>query len=193
MPFGRRDDRPRARGRRRPSPPAMSSIRASSVAVPPTRSDRPVPRLSKRISLGRTTRAATSRAPTASSQPSSTCWTNPGTRTRSNGPSPTTWYAMLTSPLSGRSGSPAPPRAKFRGWPRFRTDARLGGCSCSCGRTNGRWRSRSCCGPLADGAVRERLPHRAPGSSSRAVRGAMTAHALKLIVAAVVLVGVIAL
>jgi hypothetical protein len=32
-------------------------------------------------------------------QTSSTWETNPGTKTRSNGPSPTTWYAMLTSPL----------------------------------------------------------------------------------------------
>ena len=76
-----------------------SSIRTSSDGAPLTRSDIPVPRLSNG-SAGRTTRAAgVNAASDGICHASSTCETNGGMWTRSNGPSPSTWYAIETSPL----------------------------------------------------------------------------------------------
>src|SRR5438445_3772085 len=72
-----------------------SSIRSSSVgtAASETRSDRPVPRLSKKTSLEKEARRRRNRASDGSSQKCSTCETKPGTNTRFKGPSPRTWYA----------------------------------------------------------------------------------------------------
>ena len=94
-----------------------SSMRSSSVGNPSvgTGSDRPVPRLSNRISRENEARRSRNLASPGSSHISSMLETHPGTYTRSNGPSPTTWYAMLRSPLraylvSERSTSPIAPR-----------------------------------------------------------------------------------
>ncbi len=59
--------------------------------MPATRSDRPVPRLSKMITRANSASAAKKRAPSGSSQVNSTFENDPGVQTRSTGPSPTTW------------------------------------------------------------------------------------------------------
>src|SRR4029450_1646977 len=76
-------------------------MRSSSVGTPSvgTGSDRPVPRLSNRMSRANEARRSRNLASPGSSHISSILETHPGTYTRSNGPSPTTWYAMLRSPL----------------------------------------------------------------------------------------------
>src|SRR6266545_5832225 len=76
-----------------------SSMRVSSVGAPLTRSDMPVPRLSKRMSRQKEASRSRVGANEGIVQTSSTCVTNGGMKTRSKGPSPRTWYAMLTSPL----------------------------------------------------------------------------------------------
>ena len=78
-----------------------SSMRCSSVArlASGTRSDIPVPRLSKRIRRLKDASRRRNPARSGSSQPDSRCETQPLTKTRSLGPSPITWYAMLTAPL----------------------------------------------------------------------------------------------
>ena len=49
-------------------------------------------------------------------QASSTCETKPGTRIRSVGPAPTTWYAMLTCPLFAYSVACCTTLRSSRGW-----------------------------------------------------------------------------
>jgi hypothetical protein len=68
-----------------------SSIRVSRLGAPATRSDMPVPRLSKAISreIAASRRHSVEKGGVV--QPSSTSETNPGTKTTSNGPSPATW------------------------------------------------------------------------------------------------------
>ena len=68
-----------------------------------TRSDSPVPRLSKVIRRENEARRARKRASIGSSQARSTWETQPGTYTRSSVPLPTTWYAMWSSPLRAYS------------------------------------------------------------------------------------------
>ena len=67
-----------------------SSIRCSSVGRVATGSESPVPRLSSRIKRQKDVSRRRNLANDGSSQAFSTCETQPGTRTRSNGPSPTT-------------------------------------------------------------------------------------------------------
>ena len=69
----------------------MSSIRSSIDGGPATGSDIPVPRLSKMINRENDASRVRKRASVGSSQATSTCETKPGTRTRSTGPSPSTW------------------------------------------------------------------------------------------------------
>ena len=75
-----------------------SSVRVSSDGSPEsgTRSDSPVPRLSKRISLEKEARRSKKRAIVGSPHAASTLEIQPGTQTRSRGPSPITWYAIAT-------------------------------------------------------------------------------------------------
>jgi hypothetical protein len=68
-----------------------SSIRVSSVGAPVTGSDIPVPRLSKRIRRENAPSSSGSFEKPGSFHCSSRWVTNPGTKTRSNGPSPHTW------------------------------------------------------------------------------------------------------
>ena len=68
-----------------------SSIRVSRLGRSLTRSESPVPRLSKRISLAKDASRRRNRAHAGSSQKTSMFETQPGTRTRSRGASPTTW------------------------------------------------------------------------------------------------------
>ena len=68
-----------------------SSMRVSNVGMPLTRSDMPVPRLSKRMSRQNDESRRLKAAIPGTSQASSTCETKPGTCTTSNGPSPVTW------------------------------------------------------------------------------------------------------
>src|SRR5262245_34073173 len=75
-----------------------SSMRSSSVGIA-TRSERPVPRLSKRIRREKEASRRKNLAGRGCSQSYSKCETNPGTQKRSKEPSPRTWYAMWTSPL----------------------------------------------------------------------------------------------
>ena len=70
-----------------------SPILVSSVVVPLTRSDIPVPLLSKRISREKEAYRRSAGANDSRLRQRST-WMNRGTKTRSNGPSPVTWYAM---------------------------------------------------------------------------------------------------
>jgi hypothetical protein len=65
-------------------------MRASSVGAPPTRSDMPVPRLSKRISRANDPTRSMNAARPGIAVSISTWLTNPGTKTMSNGPSPLT-------------------------------------------------------------------------------------------------------
>ena len=69
----------------------MSSIRSSIVGTLVVGSDMPVPRLSKTINREKDARRIKKWARFGSSQATSTCETNPGTRTRSKGASPSTW------------------------------------------------------------------------------------------------------
>jgi hypothetical protein len=64
-----------------------------------TGSERPVPRLSNRITRENDARRSTNRAIGRTSHMASTLETHPWTHTRSSGPSPTIWYAMWRSPL----------------------------------------------------------------------------------------------
>jgi hypothetical protein len=97
--IGPPSERPRRAARSEPAASITartSSIRVSRLAMPATRSDAPVPRLSKTISRAndamRSRKAANaSRNGVSASHMSSTFETAPGMRTRSNGPSPTTW------------------------------------------------------------------------------------------------------
>jgi hypothetical protein len=66
-------------------------MRASSVGAPVTLSDMPVPRLSKRMSLENEAVRLRLAANDGTVQRSSMCVMNPGTSTRSKGPSPSTW------------------------------------------------------------------------------------------------------
>ena len=76
-----------------------SSMRCSRVGRCVTGSDSPVPRLSNRISRENEASRLRNRANDGSFQKYSRCDTHPITKTRSTGPLPQTWYAMLTSPL----------------------------------------------------------------------------------------------
>jgi len=77
-----------------------SSIRFSMSAIPATRSDTPVPRLSKTIRRQKDAiRSRKARCTPPGSKARSTFEIPGGIQTTSNGPSPTTRYAMLTSPL----------------------------------------------------------------------------------------------
>jgi hypothetical protein len=58
-----------------------------------------VPRLSKTINRPNDDNLSKNRAFGGSSQIKSTCEIAPGVKTMSNSPSPTTWYAIFTSPL----------------------------------------------------------------------------------------------
>ena len=58
---------------------------------PVTRSDRPVPRLSKMMMRALLPNWSSQRAKPGSSQQASACDTKPGASTRSTGPSPNTW------------------------------------------------------------------------------------------------------
>ena len=71
----------------------MSLTRSSSSGArsPGSRSDMPVPRLSKTISLEKDASRRRNRARAGSSHECSRWETNPGARTRSSGASPTTW------------------------------------------------------------------------------------------------------
>ena len=71
-----------------------SSMRCSSVGMALTRSESPVPRLSKRMSRANEAMRSICGPMNGISQATSTWETNPGTITMSSGPSPTTWYAM---------------------------------------------------------------------------------------------------
>jgi hypothetical protein len=68
-----------------------SSMRVSRFGMSVTRSESPVPRLSKRISRVNEASRARNRAQAGSSQKTSMFETQPGTSTRSRGASPTTW------------------------------------------------------------------------------------------------------
>jgi hypothetical protein len=68
-----------------------SSMRVSMLGMLATRSDRPVPRLSKRMSRQKDARWLRNPATAGCSQKTSMLDTQPGTSTRSVGPSPTTW------------------------------------------------------------------------------------------------------
>jgi hypothetical protein len=68
-----------------------SSMRASSVGAPLTRSDIPTPRLSNRISRENVPSFASVSSKPGSVHWSSTCVRNGETKTTSNGPSPLTW------------------------------------------------------------------------------------------------------
>jgi hypothetical protein len=68
----------------------MSSIRTALEAKSATRSDRPVPRLSKRISRENAASFEKKSAGGPSQAYSRAVKTEPTTKTRSNGPSPTT-------------------------------------------------------------------------------------------------------
>lgn len=76
-----------------------SSIRSSRVAASVTRSDKPVPRLSNKINRENDASRRKNRANGGHYHATSKFDTGEGENTRSNGPSPTTWYAMYTSPL----------------------------------------------------------------------------------------------
>lgn len=68
----------------------MSSIRSSKVGQPQPRSERPVPRLSKKINRENDARRPSSPAKNGKSHDASTWEMKPGTYTKSKGPSPTT-------------------------------------------------------------------------------------------------------
>jgi hypothetical protein len=68
-------------------------------AMPATRSERPVPRLSRAIRRLKDASRSRKGAPGNLSNSWSTFETAGGTKVMSNGPSPATRYAMLTSPL----------------------------------------------------------------------------------------------
>ena len=73
-----------------------SSTCSSSVAVPPVRSDIPVPRRSKRITRPSPPSRAKKRATVGWSQSDSTAENVCGTKTMSRSPSPSTWKAIET-------------------------------------------------------------------------------------------------
>ena len=82
---------PNSAARSAPAPSrtaVRSSIRCSSVWGPSIGSDSPVPGLSKEITRANLVSRRTARSIAGSSNPASRCETNPGTRTRSIGPSP---------------------------------------------------------------------------------------------------------
>ncbi len=90
-----------------PGRPAFGQIRrmilvrrgyvgASASPSPDPDRDSPVPRLSNRISRENVASRSKNRAIVGSSQAASTWDTQPGTQTRSRGPSPITWYAIDT-------------------------------------------------------------------------------------------------
>src|SRR5512132_2256978 len=86
-----------------------SSILVSSVGTWRTGSERPLPRLSNRRTRAYSARSSTWSTKSGMSQPARRSARVPRTNTRSIGPSPTTWYAIATSPLraywtSGISG-----------------------------------------------------------------------------------------
>ena len=64
-----------------------------------TGSESPVPRLSKTITRANCASQRSNLVSVGSAHWKSRCETQPKVKTRSIGPSPTTWYAMLTSPL----------------------------------------------------------------------------------------------
>jgi hypothetical protein len=66
-------------------------MRVSRFGRSVTRSERPVPRLSNRINRVKDASRSKNRAQAGSSQNTSMFDTQPGTRTRSRGASPTTW------------------------------------------------------------------------------------------------------
>ena len=68
-----------------------SSTRCSSVGTSVTGSDRPMPRLSNRMTRENRASRSKSRANAGLSQVSSTCERKPATKTTSCSPSPTTW------------------------------------------------------------------------------------------------------
>ncbi len=74
-------------------------MRSSNVGMDGTGSERPVPRLSNRISRANDASREKKRACSGSSHWYSRWEANPGAKIRSRGPSPTTWYATWTSPL----------------------------------------------------------------------------------------------
>ena len=75
-------------------------MRVSKSGSPTSRSERPVPRLSKQISRReRLEPLEEARVPGVLASDLEVRVRTRGTSTRLNGPSPVTWYAMLTSPL----------------------------------------------------------------------------------------------
>lgn len=78
----------------------MSSMRVSRSGIPTDRSESPVPRFSKMIRRANDAIRRMNSAGDPSHATSLTVETiQPLTKTTSNGPSPTTEYAILTSPL----------------------------------------------------------------------------------------------
>ena len=114
--------RPRARARARRERSQAALVRkgvTSSVVAADTRSDIPVPRLSKTISREMDARRDRYSRAGPIVQPSSTWVTKAGTNTTSNGPSPTTYRrskrrptARTASPPSAHSRSPSTARAR---------------------------------------------------------------------------------
>jgi len=93
-----------------------SSIRSSSGDSRGDGSDRPVSRLSNRISRPSEASPRKNDAATGSSHHRSRWLMMPGTKMMSRSPSPSTWYAMCTSPLraycvTGIRGAAGSPRA----------------------------------------------------------------------------------
>ena len=76
-----------------------SSMRSSSVGTPTKWSDMPVPRLSNMIRRVNEERRRKKCSGALVSHQFSMCDTNPGTKTRSTGPSPKVAYAICRSPL----------------------------------------------------------------------------------------------
>ena len=68
-----------------------SSMRTSRLGMSETRSERPVPRLSNRITRENEASRVKNRTSAGSSQNTSMFETHPNTKTMSRGPSPTTW------------------------------------------------------------------------------------------------------
>ena len=93
----------------------MSSIRSASDGVSRrrSRSDMPIPRLSKVITRVNADNLRRKRASSGSCHANSTWEIKPGTTTRSTGPVPKAWYAMFRSPLRAYRvvGTDSPMRA----------------------------------------------------------------------------------
>ena len=77
----------------------MSSMRVSSVGTSRSRSDRPMPRLSNIRTRAKEARPSTCLTNSGWSHTEARSDRLPRITTRSIGPDPNDWYAMLTSPL----------------------------------------------------------------------------------------------